>query len=73
MICGLVQLVMIMAGSTLDELDKKILTEKDALLHYFKKASNQRLAKRLYNPSFEQKDIQGKLLRDYGWMLFRSE
>ncbi len=64
------QLVMILAGSTLDELDKKILTEKDALLHYFQKASNQRLAKRLYNPSFEQKDIQARLLRDYGWMIF---
>jgi hypothetical protein len=64
------QLVMIMAGSNLDELEKKILTEKESLLHHFKKASNKRLAKRLYNPSFEQKDVQGRFLRDYGWIIF---
>lgn len=64
------QLVMILSASNIDVLKKKILENKDDLLYYFREESNKRLAKGLYNTRFEQKNIEAKLLKNYGWLIY---
>lgn len=64
------QLVMILTSPSMDELEKKILLNKDNLLHYFKKASDKRLLENVYNSSYERKDIEAQLLKDYGWIIY---
>ncbi len=64
------QLVMILTSSSLNKLNENILKEADNLLHYFQKASDSRLFASLYNERFEQKKIEAKLLKDYGWMVY---
>lgn len=64
------QLVMILTSPTIDQLNKNILKESENLLYYFQKISNDRLFKSLYNSRYEQKNIEAKLLKDYGWMIY---
>lgn len=64
------QLVMFLTAPTLNKLNKDILEQSDNLLHYFQKESDNRLFKSLYNPRYEKKDIEAKMLKDYGWMLY---
>jgi len=64
------QLVMILTANNIDSLASKIRSEKDDLLYFFREASNKRLSLGLYNSRFEQKNIEAKLLRDYGWMMY---
>ncbi len=64
------QLVMIITSPTLEQLNKNILKESENLLYYFQKISNDRLYKSLYNSRYEQKNIEAKFLRDYGWMIY---
>jgi hypothetical protein len=64
------QLVAVLAASTVQELNNKILQSSDELLNTFQKKSDERLISNLYNPSNEQKDIEGKFLRDYGWVIY---
>jgi hypothetical protein len=61
---------MILAAPTIEELNKRILLDKENLLHYFRKASNKRLLRSLYNSSFENKQVEAVLLKDYGWMIY---
>ena len=64
------QLVAVLSASTVQELNNKILQSSDELLYTFQKKSDERLISNLYNPSNEQKDIEGKFLRDYGWVIY---
>jgi acyl carrier protein len=64
------QLVMILTANDIQSLKTKIVEKKDDLFYYFREASNKRLAKGLYNYRFEQKDIEAKLLSNYGWMMY---
>ncbi|MDH7603304.1 MAG: DUF4837 family protein [Melioribacter sp.] len=64
------QLVMIITSPTIDQLNKNILKESENLLYYFQKISNDRLYKSLYNSRYEQKNIEARFLRDYGWMIY---
>ncbi len=64
------QLVMVLTAPDIEDLQKKILLNKETLLHYFRKASDERLLKGVYKSSFEQKDIEAQLLKDYGWMVY---
>lgn len=64
------QLVMILTSKDIETLNKKIIENKDDLLYYFRDASNKRMAEGLYNAKFEQKNIEAKFLRDYGWMMY---
>ena len=64
------QLVMLLSASNIDVLKQKIEEKKEDLFYYFRDKSNKRLAKGLYNRKFEQKDIEAKLLKDYGWMMY---
>ncbi|MCX7797668.1 MAG: DUF4837 family protein [Melioribacter sp.] len=64
------QLVMIITSPTIEQLNKNILKESENLLYYFQKISNDRLFKSLYNSRYEQKKVEAKLLKDYGWMIY---
>ena len=64
------QLVMVLTAPAIQELEFKILQNKDELLYTFQKISDKRLYEGLYSSKYEQKDIEGKLLRDYGWVIY---
>lgn len=64
------QLVMILSSSNLSSLSKNILKENEDLLHFFQKASNERLVKSLYNERYEQKKLEAQLLKKYGWLIY---
>lgn len=64
------QLVTILTAPTMQELEFKILQNKDNLLYVYQKESDKRLKESLYAPAYERKAIEGKLLRDYGWIIY---
>lgn len=64
------QLVMVLTAPDLQELEFRILQNADNLLYAFQKISDKRLYQSLYNSRYEKKDVEGKLLRDYGWIIY---
>ena len=64
------QLVAVLSAPTVQELDSKILQNSDDLFFTFQKKSDERLFSNLYNPNYEQKEIEGKFLSDYGWIIY---
>jgi len=64
------QLVAVLSAPSISELKSKILRNSDNLLYTFQKFSDDRLFSNLYNSTYEQKNIQGKFLRDYGWTMY---
>lgn len=64
------QVVMVLTSPDIHELEFRILQNKDDLLYAFQKISDKRLYASLYNARYEQEDIEGKLLRDYGWLIY---
>ena len=64
------QIVAVLSAPTMQELNNKILQNSDNLLYTFQKKSDERLFNNLYNPTYEQKSIEGKFLRDYGWVIY---
>ena len=64
------QLVAVISANTIEELKEKILLNSDNLLYSFQKKSDERLYSNLYNPTYEKKDIEGKFLKDYGWVIY---
>lgn len=64
------QIVMILSGPDLEKLNNKILMNKDELIYYFQKFSNERLATSLYNGVYEKKLDEAKLLKEFGWTIF---
>ena len=64
------QLVMVLTAPDLQSLEFKILRKKDDLLYAFQKASDDRLRQSLYTPRFENEKIEGKLLKEYGWIIY---
>jgi hypothetical protein len=64
------QLVTILSASNMQELEFKILKNKDNLLYAYQKISDKRLKESLYSAHYERKAIEGKLLRDYGWIIY---
>jgi hypothetical protein len=64
------QLVMVLSAPEMQELEFKILQNKDELLYSFQKISDKRLYESLYSSKYEQKDVEGKLLKDYGWLIY---
>ena len=63
------QIITVLSAPTIDELKSKIVQNSDNLLYAFQKKSDERLFNNLYNPTYEQKDIEGKFLKDYGWVI----
>lgn len=64
------QLVTVLSAANMQELEFKILKNKDNLLYSYQKISDERLKQSLYNPRYERKSIEGLLLRDYGWTIY---
>lgn len=64
------QLVMILTAPSIDELKMNMLNDHENLLYQFQDISNKRLFKGLYNPTYEQYDIEAKLLDQYGWIIY---
>ncbi len=64
------QLVMILTAPTIQDLEFKILNNKDNLLYAFQKVSDKRLEQSVYNARYEQKPLEGKLLKEYGWLIY---
>jgi len=64
------QLVVVLSAPSLQELEFKILQNSDKLLYTFQKKSDERLYASLYSSKYEQKDIEGMFLKDYGWVIY---
>jgi hypothetical protein len=64
------QLVTVITAPSMQELEFKILKNKDNILYAYQKISDKRLFESLYNRTYERREVQGKLLRDYGWVIY---
>jgi hypothetical protein len=64
------QMIVILSAPTTDDLKSKILRNSDYLLYKFQKISDERLFGSLYQPRYEQQDIEGAFLKDYGWVIY---
>jgi hypothetical protein len=64
------QLVVVITAPSMQELEFNILKKSDDLLYAFQKISDERLYESLYNSRFEQEKIEGKFLKDYGWVIY---
>jgi hypothetical protein len=64
------QIVTILSAPNMEALNSKILRNSDNLLYAFQKESDERLQSFLYNPTYEQEPIEGKFLKDYGWVIY---
>jgi len=64
------QLVMVLTSPEIQELEFNILKNKDALLYTFQQISDKRLYASLYKSQYEQEEVEGKLLKDYGWLIY---
>lgn len=64
------QLVMVLTAPTIEELETEIKKNKDNLLYAFQQVSDNRLAQSLYSTPYERKDVEGVLLKNYGWIIY---
>ena len=64
------QLVTVLSAANMQELEFKILKNKDNLLYAYQKISDKRLKQSLYAPRYERQAIEGLLLRDHGWLIY---
>ncbi len=64
------QLVMVLTSPQMQELEFNILKNKDELLYSFQQISDKRLYSSLYSSKYEQEKVEGKLLKDYGWLIY---
>jgi hypothetical protein len=64
------QLAMVLTAPDMNSLISKISRNAGDLLYSFQKISDKRLFQSLYNAHFEQKKVEGKFLKDYGWIIY---
>jgi hypothetical protein len=64
------QVVAVISAPTPDELNKNILSNSTNLFQTFQQKSDERLISNLYNPEFENKTIEGKLLKEFSWIIY---
>ncbi len=64
------QLLSIISASSMQDLVSKINKNSENLLYTFQKTSDERLFSSLYNPTYEKENIEGKFLKDYGWVIY---
>lgn len=64
------QLVLLITAPKLDELEFELVKNGEKFVFAFQKASDARLLQSIYNPYYEQKNIEAKLLKNYGWMIY---
>ena len=64
------QLIMVLTSPTIEKLESHILKNRDNLLYAFQKISDNRLYESLYSSRYEKKKVEGKLLKEYGWVIY---
>ncbi|MGE5680470.1 MAG: DUF4837 family protein [Bacillota bacterium] len=64
------QLVMILTSRDIISLKNNLKRDGLQLYSRFQKLYSKRLYDNLYNPEFEDRDIERKFLKEYGWMIF---
>ena len=64
------QMIAILSAANGEELTTKIFRNSDNLLYKFQKISDERLFGNLYKPKYEQQDVEGKFLKEYGWVIY---
>ena len=64
------QLAMVLTAPDMNSLVSKISRNASDLLYSFQKISDKRLFQSLYNAQFEQENVEGKFLKDYGWIIY---
>jgi len=64
------QLIAVISAPTAQEVEYKILQNSDNLLYAYQKISDERLYQNLYNPHYEQLNVEGKFLKNYGWTIY---
>jgi Domain of unknown function (DUF4837) len=64
------QIVAVISAPSINEMKSKILRNSDDFLYTFQKISDERLFNSLYKAKYERKEIEGKLLKDYGWVIY---
>jgi hypothetical protein len=64
------QIVTVLSAHTVQDLNSKITNNSNDLLIAFQKKSDERLFENVYNPAYEQKNIEGKYLKNYGWVFY---
>ena len=64
------QIVAVISAPNVEALNENILSNSNNLLNTFQQKSDERLISNLYNPEFEQKAVEGKLLNEYGWIIY---
>jgi len=64
------QIVMFLTSPSIEKLKNNILLNKENLLYYFQKMSNNRLSQSLYNEVYEKKVVEAKLLKNYAWTIY---
>lgn len=64
------QLVMILTARDMPTLKDRLHAENGALLEMFRKASVRKLVQSLYMDKYENKDLEAKFLKEYGWIIY---
>ncbi|HEX2866305.1 MAG TPA: DUF4837 family protein [Ignavibacteriales bacterium] len=64
------QLVMILASRDIASLEKKLRQNSTRLLEEFRKMSVRKLFGSLYTDKYENKEVEAKLLKEYGWIIY---
>ncbi len=64
------QLVMLLTAPDIEKLSQKIIKNGDDLLYAFQKISDKRLFESLYSSRYERKNLEGELLKKYGWIIY---
>lgn len=64
------QIVAVISASSINGMKSKILNNSDDFLYTFQKISDERLFNSLYKAKYERKEIEGKLLKNYGWIIY---
>ncbi|MCU7496028.1 MAG: DUF4837 family protein [Ignavibacteria bacterium] len=64
------QLVMILTSADVSLLKAKLRQNSASLLEMFRKASVKKLFNSLYMDKYENKELEAKFLREYGWVIY---
>ncbi len=64
------QLVTVLTAPSMDDLIKKIKNQQENLVYSYQKISDKRLYQSLYNSHYEQKNVEAKFLKKYGWIIY---
>ena len=64
---------MILTNANIENLKKNILKHNISLINYFHVESGKRIYDEMKKSGYEKKDIEERLLKDYGWKIFIPE